>query len=110
MPQQDISSYNGLFLRSAKDHIDTIENKLLPLLNSLNQNDNTEEIYRRAHSLKGSSSVMGYTEISDICNQIIGLVHPQDTEIPNDKSFDTLPDLIDSLKKQIFEIEQNNTT
>ncbi|MDO8270091.1 MAG: Hpt domain-containing protein [Candidatus Levybacteria bacterium] len=78
MPTPDISDYNELFLRTAKDHVKALEELVLKLEATGPTPKITEEIFRQAHSLKGSSSVMGFKKITDLCTQIDQTIHPGD--------------------------------
>ncbi len=106
MPPQDISSYNGLFLKTAKEHIDIISNNLDALKDISDKQNVYEEIYRRAHSLKGSSSVMGHREITETCTEIVTLVHPLIEASISDEKLNHLSSLVLNLKRQIDEVEK----
>lgn len=94
----DISSYNELFLTTAKEHVEAI----LKVLHNDNDNQNLNEVFRRAHSLKGSSEMMNHEQITSICDQIISLIRPEDMVISVDNTtYDKLRILADELKKQL---------
>lgn len=65
MPVSDVSSYRGLFIETANEHVNIIDSLLLQKVES----DERDEIFRRLHSLKGSSSVMGYKNIASLCDK-----------------------------------------
>ncbi len=70
MPTPDLSTYNELFFKTADEHLNAIRAQVIKLSGGIN-NEILSEIYRRVHSLKGSSSVMGYSEISDLCSEML---------------------------------------
>jgi chemotaxis protein histidine kinase CheA len=104
MPTHDISAYNALFLKSAKDHIDTIENSLSNIISAQDKKTIFEDIYRRVHSLKGSSSVMQHDNISSTCTEIISIIHPED-KIEEPKDISVISRLVNILKEQIKDID-----
>jgi len=61
------------------------------------------EIYRRSHSLKGSSSMMGITTITKICEKINNEANPNVLDI-------SLESLKLSLEKSTDELEANIQT
>lgn len=75
MPTTTTEEYKQLFITTATDHIQLAESLLSQLANSLS-NEDAKEFFRHIHSLKGSSSVMGYKEISSACDEIDSLIHP----------------------------------
>ena len=97
----DISSYNDLFLTTAKEHINALENKFA----EDNTIENMEEIFRRLHSLKGSSGAMGYKEIENTCTKMVDLIRPeQKVLLPDEQTFNTLKTFFDRLKEQLRSI------
>lgn len=78
MSAQDLSEYKDLFIQSAKDHLKALEQQISLINPSENSKEILEEIYRRAHSLKGSSAIMGHSSITQLCSGIIDLTHSED--------------------------------
>ena len=100
-----ISGYDALFLKTAKEHTNAIEKNLTALATTYDKEVALQEIYRRAHSLKGSSTLMNYDVIAETCGKIIEIVHPRE----NIKEIgDTAPlaSLLQQLQTQIKEIEE----
>lgn len=74
MESGDTSGYIVLYLKTARSHIVAIKSIL-----AQQKPADMEELFRHAHSLKGSSDVMGQDSISKICGQIITLIRPRQT-------------------------------
>jgi chemotaxis protein histidine kinase CheA len=105
MPTHNISGYESLFLKTAKDHIDVIEKNLKTLTITHDKKVALEEIYRQAHSLKGSSTIMKYDTIAKVCERVIDIVHPQ-KDIKEIVDITPLQGLLQQLQIQIKEIEE----
>jgi two-component system chemotaxis sensor kinase CheA len=102
MPTRDISSYQALFLKDAKDHIVHIEALLLALETEPDQEETIKEIYRRAHSLKGASAVMGYNKITDSCTQIDLILKPKEVTTTFDpEEIKAITNLVSNIKTQV---------
>jgi chemotaxis protein histidine kinase CheA len=105
MSATDISGYSELFFKTADEHIERVEEGLKEVMKAVNPKEVTEEIYRHIHSLKGSSSVMGYNTISDLCSKIDELMHPEeDIYTITDHNIDELMSLVGTLKKDLLEM------
>ena len=61
----DLSSYLGLFLDEATDQIQLLENGILRL-EGPHSDELLQEIFRAAHTLKGSSRAMGFDSIGEL--------------------------------------------
>ncbi len=108
MSVSDISGYSELFFKTADEHITQIEEGLREVMHSANPNELTEEIYRHVHSLKGSSSVMGYNAISSICTKLGDILHPDATTYTiTEQNFNELTNLMKALKEEMSEIRRS---
>lgn len=65
------NDYLDLFKKTAFEHIDQSQEILN--LQSINNNQ-AEELFRHFHSLKGSSAIMKYEQISKLCNELLNLI------------------------------------
>lgn len=105
MSASDISGYTELFFQTADEHIAKIEEELKEVLSSSNSQEEIEDIYRRVHSLKGSSSVMGYHVISDMCTTIGDLIHPSEGVLTiSSANIGEVTNLIGGLKNKLQEV------
>jgi chemotaxis protein histidine kinase CheA/ActR/RegA family two-component response regulator len=59
----------GYFLEEAIEHLDTIEQGLLDLPQTVKQPETIRELFRAAHSIKGSAAMLGLLDIQKIGNQ-----------------------------------------
>lgn len=108
MSAQDVASYRVVFIKSALDHLNSIKSNLPNLSNPDLSESVLEEIYIHIHSLKGSSGVMGYSPISEICSEIDILIHPPDNYLKNkDEFFPKISGLINKLESEILNIENS---
>jgi two-component system chemotaxis sensor kinase CheA len=101
---QDTSMINE-FLVEAREHLTSIENDLLVLEDKDNQNDQTiiDRLFRAIHSIKGSSSFLNLTQITQLSNSMETLMQKcrntgmQDAYIDVFlKGVDTLNQLLDN--------------
>jgi chemotaxis protein histidine kinase CheA/ActR/RegA family two-component response regulator len=59
----------GYFLEEASEHLNTIEQGLLKLPETVRQPATIRELFRAAHSIKGSAAMLGLLDIQKIGNQ-----------------------------------------
>ncbi|MCD6206975.1 MAG: Hpt domain-containing protein, partial [Methanosarcinales archaeon] len=57
----DMSEYKGEFVNEAREHLEILNQSLLDLEHDKSNMDLLNNIFRAAHTLKGSSATMGYT-------------------------------------------------
>uniref|UniRef100_UPI0025D4AE03 Hpt domain-containing protein n=1 Tax=Chamaesiphon sp. GL140_3_metabinner_50 TaxID=2970812 RepID=UPI0025D4AE03 len=82
----------GYFLEEASEHLITIEQGLRKLPETVRQPTMIRELFRAAHSIKGSAAMLGLTDVQKISNQFeanfrILKEHPQ---IPVDSQLQSL--------------------
>lgn len=70
----DLNSYLPIFIEETKDNIQLISSNLLRLEHNADDVEAINEIFRAAHTLKGMSATMGYTEISQLAHQAENLL------------------------------------
>lgn len=104
----DKSALIEFFLIEAEDHIQNLTNGLLAIEKAPENRDVLDELFRTAHTLKGSAAMMGYSVVSEIAHrmedalsQVRSGEHPADTKIVN-FALETL----DSIKLVIQDITQ----
>ena len=56
----------GMFLEESREHLQTLNSCLLELEHSPEDADVLNEIFRSAHTIKGMSATMGFTEIAEL--------------------------------------------
>ena len=62
----DTEQYKELFIEEAKEHLQTITQALLDLEKNPEDMETLNKIFRSAHTLKGSSGMMGFNDISEL--------------------------------------------
>lgn len=62
----DSHQYREIFIEEAREHIDTLTKSLLILEKDPQDIEIVNMLFRSAHSLKGSSSMMGYKDIQEL--------------------------------------------
>lgn len=66
----DTSQYLGIFLDESKEHLQLMNDGLLALEKDPTHQESLENIFRAAHTLKGMSATMGFTEIAEFTHAI----------------------------------------
>ncbi|MEM2111881.1 MAG: chemotaxis protein CheA [Candidatus Bathyarchaeia archaeon] len=62
----DMSQYRQLFIEEAREHIDNMTRALLAVEKDPKNTDALNSLFRSAHTLKGSSAMMGFKDIADL--------------------------------------------
>ncbi|MCX8177514.1 MAG: chemotaxis protein CheA [Candidatus Bathyarchaeota archaeon] len=62
----DMSQYRQLFIEEAREHIDNMTKALLVVEKDPKNTDALNSLFRSAHTLKGSSAMMGFKDIADL--------------------------------------------
>lgn len=124
--------YHAMFFEETKEHIEKIEAKLLELEKDGQDSEIINDIFRMAHSIKGSSSTMGISDMTNLCHNLESLLSKvRDKELIIDcsimnicfRSIDALKSIhsfldsgkmyesdIDSIIKEIKSILDKSTT
>jgi len=66
----DMSEYLSMFLDESKENLQNLNQSLLQLENSPNNLALLDEIFRVAHTLKGMSATMGFTNVADLTHEM----------------------------------------
>ncbi len=64
----DMEEYREAFVEEAKEHIETLTQALLVLEKDPKNTDSLNNIFRSAHTLKGSSGMMGFKDLQDLAH------------------------------------------
>jgi len=62
----DCSQYKEVFIEEAREHIDTLTKSLLSLEKDPQNTELVNTLFRSAHTLKGSSGMLGYKDIQEL--------------------------------------------
>ncbi|HHW14930.1 MAG TPA: chemotaxis protein CheA, partial [Firmicutes bacterium] len=62
----DMSQYLGIFLDEAREHLQAMNEGLLALETNPKDSSVIERVFRAAHTLKGMSATMGFSEVAEL--------------------------------------------
>ncbi len=99
----------SLFIESAKEHVEAIEQLLLKVEQEAFSKETFFELYRHAHSLKGSAYMAGFKHIGDLAHameDVLKALHDGRIE-PKTELFDTLLKANDRIAQMLQEGEQD---
>lgn len=68
--KMDMSQYLDVFLEESKEHLDSLNDRLLQLERNPGNSSALNEIFRAAHTLKGMSSTMGFDDVADLTHHM----------------------------------------
>lgn len=71
----DMSQYLDMFLEEAKEHLQKLNDSLLALESNPEGRGILDEIFRSAHTLKGMSATMGYTQVAELTHEMENVLH-----------------------------------
>lgn len=66
----DMSEYMSMFLDESKENLQNLNQSLLQLENNPNNLALLDEIFRVAHTLKGMSATMGFTNVAELTHEM----------------------------------------
>lgn len=102
------NQYLYVFLEEAKEHIENLNKYLLELENNPSQ-EIVDEIFRSAHTLKGMSGTMGFTQLLELTHEMENLlqeIRSQEISV-NEHIIDTLLKSVDILEELIHDVEEH---
>ena len=66
----DLNQYIDIFVEEAKEHLQSMNDALLELEKDTTNLSLINEIFRVAHTLKGMSGTMGFTNMADLTHEM----------------------------------------
>jgi chemotaxis protein histidine kinase CheA/ActR/RegA family two-component response regulator len=96
----------GYFIEESKDHLNTIEQGLLNLQNTIGDSEMVNEVFRAAHSIKGGAAMLGISSVQKTAHRLEDCFKVlQESPVKVDEKleslflqvFDTLHSLIEQL-------------
>lgn len=66
----DTTQYLDLFIDESTEHLETVSQQILELERNPEDKTIIEEIFRSAHTLKGMSATMGYTDLASLTHSL----------------------------------------
>ena len=113
MLQEQEQRILGYFIEEAKDHLNTIEQGLLNLEDTLQDSETVNEVFRAAHSIKGGAAMLGLDSIQKISHHLEDYfkVLKECPEVEVDQKLESLfLALFDTLKELIEELIVQNVS
>lgn len=102
----DMNEYLDVFIEESKEHIQSLNNRLLELENDPTNMDTVNEIFRSAHTLKGMSATMGYKDLADlthIMENVLDAVRNDKLKM-NSAILDVVFEAVDNLEEMVLDI------
>ncbi len=102
----DMSKYLEMFLEEAREHLQRLNDSLLELENDKETTSTLDEIFRSAHTLKGMSATMGFTQVAELTHEMENVLHKlRSSEVSvNSDVIDLLFKCVDALDSMIGDI------
>ena len=108
----DMSEYKGEFVNEAREHLEILNQSLLDLEHDKSNMDLLNNIFRAAHTLKGSSATMGYTSVNTLTHRMENVLDAiRNIEITaTSEAMDALFDCFDTLEIMIdaIDVDENS--
>lgn len=106
-----MSQYIILFLEESKENLENLNNQLLILEKQPSNKDTIDEIFRVAHTLKGMSATMGFTEMANLTHKmenVLDLFRSGELKV-NSEIVTLLFECLDNLSLMVEDIAEGNT-
>ena len=71
----DINQYIGVFVEEAKEHLQNMNDVLLELEKNSSNLEYVNEIFRVAHTIKGMSATMGFSNMANLTHEMENVLH-----------------------------------
>lgn len=107
----DTNQYMEMFIDESKEHLQSCNEHLLELEKSPEDLAIVNEIFRSAHTLKGMSATMGYTDIADLTHvmeNILDAIRNSKLKVTAEM-LDIVFESVVYLEEMVFDIESGGT-
>ena len=106
----DMSQYKEIYAEESSEHLQSMNEALLSLENEPGNSEHINVMFRAAHTLKGMSATMGYTNIAALTHAMENLMdRVRNNEIKLDNNaIDVLFECLDTLEKMAEEPENHS--
>ena len=103
-----IEQYVGIFIQEAREQLETMTRSLLDLEKNPEDHEVVNEIFRAAHTLKGSSGMMGFTDIQELAHKMEDVFDDirKGLITPSSDLIDSIFECIDAIEERISRIEK----
>ena len=101
-----LGDYHDLFMQEAEEYVENLNNRLLDLDKDREDKENITEIFRIAHSIKGSAAFVGLNELSTLAHRmenLLQLIRDGKMEV-TDEVMDILFECFDHIKLVIDQV------
>ena len=100
--------YMGIFIQEAKELLETIASSLLELEKNPEEPRILNEIFRAAHTLKGSSGMMGFTDLQKLAHKMEDVFDNirKGSITPSSNLIDILFECVDAMERRINRLEK----
>ncbi|MHB9093056.1 MAG: chemotaxis protein CheW [Eubacteriales bacterium] len=107
----DMTQYLNVFLEESREHLQKLNESLLDLEGSPQSREVLDEIFRSAHTLKGMSATMGFTDVAELTHEMENVLHKlRNGEISNSPEIlDMLFKCVDLLDSMVNDITNGGT-
>ena len=107
----DVNQYLGIFLEEAREHLQTLNRCVLDLEHEPGNLHILDEIFRSAHTIKGMSATMGYSEIAELTHEMENVLDllRKGTLTAHADIIDTLFQCVDRLEQLVEEVANGKT-
>lgn len=108
----DMSQYLDVFLEESREHLESLNQKLLELEKNTGNLSALNEIFRAAHTLKGMSSTMGFEDLADLTHHMEDVLSDlkEGLLIANSSVVDVLFKCLDRIQMMVDNIEQTGSS
>jgi two-component system, chemotaxis family, sensor kinase CheA len=107
----DLNQYLGMFLEESREHLQSLNRCLLELENDPGDLSVLDEIFRSAHTIKGMSATMGYSDIAELTHEMENILDllRKATVSANHDIINTLFQCVDTLERLVESVSTNET-
>lgn len=107
----DVNQYLGIFLEEAREHLQALNRCVLDLEHEPGNLHILDEIFRSAHTIKGMSATMGYSEIAELTHEMENVLDllRKGTLIAHADIIDTLFQCVDLVEQLVEEVANGQT-
>lgn len=104
----DTSVFTAKFVEEARDRLKSLGNLLVRLEEQPQSPPIINDIFREAHSLKGSAQMLGFTDISEIAHQLeeLFIAAKKDVRLVDARAFDLVFRSLDLITTRVEELAQ----
>lgn len=107
----DMSQYIEVFIEESREHLQTINSKMLDLENDPTSIEIVQEIFRSAHTLKGMAATMGFEDLANLTHKmenVLDLIRNNKLDV-SEVVLDVLFQSVDHLEEIIESIVEGGT-